>query len=139
MAEEQLRVQNVFTNLTKCELARVTMMYLGQVVGQGTVCPVKEKVQAVTYYYRSFCEVVAPLTNLLKADVTFVWSFVCQQAFERVKMMICNAPVLAAPRFDRPFSLQVDISHVGAGAVLLQEDDFGIAKCMSFFSKKFNS
>ena len=52
---------------------------------------------------------------------------------------MCSAPVLSAPRFDRPFALQVDASHVGVGAVLLQNDDLGFEKPVSFFSKKFNS
>lgn len=38
------------TNLAKCEFARATVKYLGQVVGQGRVCPVDAKVQAVVRY-----------------------------------------------------------------------------------------
>lgn len=156
LAEARLTV-----NLAKCELAQATVTYLGRIVGQGKVRPITEKVRAVQCYpppttkkelmrflglvgyYRGFCrnfsEVVAPLTDLLKTRVTFVWSFSCQQAFERVKSLLCEAPVLAAPRFDRPFALQVDASHVGVGAVLLQMDDLGLEKPVSFFSKKFNS
>ncbi len=52
--------------------------------------------------------------------------------------LLCSSPVLAAPRFDRTFVLQVDASHVGAGAVLLQVDDEGVKRPVSFFSKKFN-
>lgn len=93
-------------------------------------------------YYKSFCrnfsEAVSPLTDLLKGKSIFVWSPVCQQAFDKKKSLLCCAPVLAAPRFDRPFSLQVDASHVGAGAVLLQKDDFSVDKPVSFFSRKFN-
>lgn len=147
-------------NLAKCEFARATVMNLGRVVGQGKVCPVQEKIQAVERYpapatknelmrflglvgyYRSFCrhfsEVVALLTDLLKGKATFVCSAVCQQAFERVKALLCSSPVLAAPRFDRLFSLQVDASHVGVCAVLLQADDLGFDKPVSFFLKKFN-
>lgn len=98
LAEARLTV-----NLSKCEFAKATVTYLGRVVGQGIVRPVEEKVKAVACfpvpttkkelmrflglvgYYRSFCRnfsVVAPLTDLLKASVTFVWSPVCQQAFE---------------------------------------------------------
>ncbi len=47
--------------------------------------------------------------------------------------------MLAAPQFDRPFSLCVDASNVGAGAVLLQADEAGIHRPVSYFSKKFSS
>lgn len=69
---------------------------------------------------------VAPLTYLLKGKVKYIWSPSCQTAFEKVKEILCNAPVLAAPSMDKPFKLQVDASHVGAGGVLLQQDEFGI-------------
>ncbi len=38
----------------------------------------------------------------------FVWSTECQEAFGNVKSLLRSAPVLAAPRFDHPFVLQVD-------------------------------
>lgn len=66
----------------------------------------------------------------------FDWSQGCQQAFENVKMLLGTVPVLSAPRLDRPFQLQVDASHVGTGAVLLQADDLGMDRPVSFFSKK---
>lgn len=94
-------------------------------------------------YYRSFCKnfstVVFPLTELLKAKVKFDWSSDCQQAFDNVRLLLCSSPVLAAPCFDQTFMLQVDASQVGAGAVLLQSDDQGVVRPVSFFSRKFNS
>lgn len=54
-------------------------------------------------------------------------------------MLRSNAPVLAAPVFDHPFKLVVDVSDVGAGAVLLQDDENGFEHPISYFSKKFNS
>ena len=147
-------------NLAKCDFARATVTYLGRQVGQGEVRPVRAKVEAVEKYpppttkkelqgflgfvgfFRSFCRnfstVVAPLTDLLKGNVKYIWSPVCQRAFENAKKVLYDAPVLAAPRMDKPFKLQVDASHVGAGGVLLQEDEFGINKPVCFFSKKFN-
>ena len=53
-------------------------------------------------------------------------------------MLLSTAPVLAAPRLDRPFKIQVDASQVGAGAVLLQTDDQEVDRPVSYFSKKFN-
>ncbi len=45
------------------------------------------------------------------------------------------APVIAALRLDWSFKLYVDASQVGAGAVLVQEDDLGVERSVSFFSK----
>lgn len=78
------------------------------------------------------------MTELLKAGVNFIWSAECQQAFDNVKALLCSAPVLAAPQFNRPFELQVDASQVGAGAMLLQNDEHGDVRPVSFFSRKFN-
>ena len=69
----------------------------------------------------------------------FDWTPVCQSAFEKVKALLTSSPVLAAPQLDRPFKLHVDASQVGAGAVLLQEDEQGIDRPVSFFSRKFLS
>ena len=129
-------------------------------MGQGRVCPVRAKVQAIddyappttkkelmrflglVGYYRCFCRnfssVVAPLTDMLKAKAKYMWSSECQKAFESVKALICNAPVLAAPQWEKPFKLEVDASFVGAGAVLSQPDDLGVDKPVSFFSRKLN-
>lgn len=153
LAEVRLTV-----NLAKCEFARATVTYLGQQVGQGEVRPLQAKVQAIDEYpppatkkelmrflglvgyYRGFCRnfstVVAPLTDLLKANVKYIWSPLCQKAFESVKTVLCNAPVLAAPCMDKAFKLQVDASHVGADGVLLQGDEFGVDRPVSFFLQK---
>lgn len=156
---ERLFFARLTVNLAKCEFARGTVTYLGRVVGQGKVRPVDAKVQAILQYpppttkkelmrflglvgyYRSFCPnfstVVAPLTNLLKREARFEWSTACQGAFKNVKSLLCAAPVLVAPQMEKPFKLHVDASHVGAGAVLLQEDN-GVDKPVCYFSKKFN-
>ncbi|KAL0150446.1 hypothetical protein M9458_054263 [Cirrhinus mrigala] len=148
-------------NLAKCEFVKATVTYLGKVVGQGEVRLIRDKVCAVDRfpapstkkelmrflgmigYYRSFCAnfstVVAPLTDLLKSKRNFEWTANCQRAFDNAKLLLSTAPVLVAPRWDRAFQIQVDASQVGAGAVLLQKDDDGVDRPVSFFSKKFNS
>lgn len=93
-------------------------------------------------YYRSFCEnfasVVSPLTDLLSPKMPFRWSETCQQAFENCKALLACAPVLIAPNFEKSFSLAIDASACGAGAVLLQEDSNQVQRPVSYFSKKFN-
>lgn len=107
---------NLTLNLVKCDLATATVTYLGKVVGQGQVWPVMAKVTAVSQfpllttkkelmrflglvgYYRCFCRnfssVVAPLTDLLKSKVKFIWSESCQQAFDGVKALLCFVQLL---------------------------------------------
>ena len=74
-------------------------------------------------YYRKFCknfaDVALPLTNLLKKRENFVWNESCQKAFDKLKSMLCNYPVLQSPDFSKPFSVAVDASDGAAGAVLL--------------------
>uniref|UniRef100_A0A3B3XS13 ribonuclease H n=1 Tax=Poecilia mexicana TaxID=48701 RepID=A0A3B3XS13_9TELE len=97
---DRLRDARLTVNLAKCDFARATVTYLGHQVGQGKVRPVSAKVEAIEKYpvpttkeelmkflglvgyYRAFCRnfstVVAPLTDLLKSNVKYIWSSVCQ-------------------------------------------------------------
>ena len=60
------------------------------------------------------------------------------ECFDKLKAILRNEPVLLAPNFDKEFKLAIDASDVGAGGVLLQEDDNGVAHPVCYFSKKFN-
>lgn len=157
---DRLNKASLTLNLAKCEFAKATVTYLGKCVGQGQVKPVEAKIAAIVEfpmptnkrelrrflgmsgYYRSFCKnfaaIVSPLTDLLSTSRRFVWTPECMEAFNAAKDLLCTAPVLSAPNFSQQFKLQVDASAVGAGAVLMQEDEGGIDHPVSFFSKKFN-
>ncbi|KAL2103192.1 hypothetical protein ACEWY4_000060 [Coilia grayii] len=157
---QRLSAANLSINLAKCEFGQATVVYLGKVVGGGQVRPVQSKVEAILNYpvpstrrelrrllgmvgyYRSFCKnfaaIAAPLTDLLSSKVSFAWTQRSQVAFESVKALITTAPVLAAPDFSLPFSLAVDASDLGAGAVLLQSDQHGLEHPVCFYSRKFD-
>ena len=49
------------------------------------------------------------------------------------------SPVLSSPNFDKEFSLQIDASDMGCGAVLLQEDKNFVCHPVAYFSKKFSN
>ena len=68
----------------------------------------------------------------------FKWTSDCQNAFDKLKAILRSEPVLLAPNFNKEFKLAVDASDVGAGGVLLQEDDNGVDHPVCYFSKKFN-
>ncbi len=147
-------------NLSKCEIGKATVTYLGKQVGEGQVRPLTAKITAISEfpaprtrrelrrflgmagYYRCFCRnfssVAVPLTALLSPSETFVWSPECQTSFDNIKALLCSEPVLSAPNFEVAFKLEVDASEVGAGAVLLQEDKGEINHPVCYYSKKFN-
>jgi len=120
-----LAAANLTVNQKKSEFGHAHVTYLGYVVGQGQVRPVMSKVEAIQNfhvpgnkkelmhflgmagYYRKFCRnfsvVTAPLTNLPKKHVLYVWSSVCQQAFSRFKAILYSDPILVAPDFGKQF------------------------------------
>ena len=145
----------------KCQLGMSHCLYLGHVVGGGTVKPEQSKVEAVwqwkaprtkkqvrsflglTGYYRRFipyyATIAAPLTDLTKkaAPNQVNWTTSCEEAFQELKRMLCSYPILCAPDFDKPFVLQTDASDRGIGAVLSQSDADGLDHPIAYFSKKF--
>ncbi|KAI2668043.1 Retrovirus-related Pol polyprotein from transposon 17.6 [Labeo rohita] len=157
----KLAAASLTLNAAKSEFGKAVVTYLGKQVDQGCVRPVVAKVEAILQfptpsnkhelrrflgmagYYRGFCRnfsaVVSPLTDLLSSSRKFIWDSSCSLAFDAVKDLLCNAPVLSAPNFEKPFKLQVDASATGLGAVLLQEDEHDVDHPISYFSKKFMS
>ena len=91
-------------------------------------------------YYRKSCDnfsvIADPLTNLHSKRTKFIWTDDCQKAFNILKAILKNEPVLLAPNFAKEFKLAVDASDTGAGSVLMQEDGNGLDHPVSYFSKK---
>jgi len=56
----------------------------------------------------------------MKKDTQFCWTEKHEQAFQRLKAQLTNAPILALPNFLKTFELECDASGVGIGVVLLQ-------------------
>ena len=52
--------------------------------------------------------------------------------------MLSSQPILLAPDFQKPFLLMVNASDIGAGAVLMQQDDKGIEHPICYFSRKYD-
>jgi hypothetical protein len=69
-----------------------------------------------------FAEIVKPLTQLIRKNVTFKWESSQQAAFEKLKE-ICSEKVLAYPDFNSRFILTTDASNVAIAAVLSQVQD----------------
>ena len=88
-------------------------------------------------YYRRFIknfskitkpirEVITGLENQSKraAKKTYIeWTDIADSAFETLKTMCVNTPILAYPDYQLPFTLHTDSSTDGLGAVLYQKQD----------------
>jgi hypothetical protein len=72
-------------------------------------------------FLQGYSKMVVPLTNLTRKDKCWEWTKECQEAFEKVKHALTNAPVLAAPELGKPFEMVLDASGVGFEVVMLQD------------------
>lgn len=64
-------------------------------------------------------EITAPLRNLMKKDVMWIWSHEHTQAAECLKQIFSCQPVLKFYGPTKPVQLQVDASKPGLGACVL--------------------
>ena len=65
----------------------------------------------------------------------FIWTDECEHAFQRLKELLCSAPILTYPDFGKEFVLQTNASDYGVGAVLSQLDDLGNENVIAYASE----
>ena len=93
---------------------------------------------------KDFSKVAHPLRKLLiglksqgkkTAKHTPVdWGEEEQKAFDRLKSLCCQAPILAYPNYKLPFILHTDSSLEGLGAVLYQVQN-GVNRAIAYASR----
>ena len=74
-----------------------------------------------SYYRRfipGFSRIASPLFNMTHKDTEFVWDARCQHAFDHLKSLLADAPLLVYPDLTKKFVLETDASGSGLGAVL---------------------
>jgi hypothetical protein len=75
-------------------------------------------------YLSMFCpklqEVLKPIYGLTRKGIPYVWTEIHQKAFEDVKQMLINPPVLTLPIPDGRYILYTDTSRTHAGSALWQ-------------------
>jgi hypothetical protein len=65
-------------------------------------------------------QIAKPLNNLLKKGAIWTFRNAEKVAFEKLKRLICEEPVLIQPDQTKPFEVEVDVSNYAFGAVLMQ-------------------
>ena len=74
-------------------------------------------------------QIARPLNQLVsgenanKKKAPVEWTKECQSAFEHLKQLCSQTPILAYANYQRPFKLHTDASENGLGAVLYQKQD----------------
>ncbi|XP_064877213.1 uncharacterized protein LOC135572713 [Oncorhynchus nerka] len=91
-------------------------------------------------FIRGFGQVAAPITSMLKGG-PLRWSAEADRAFNKLKALFTEAPVLAHPDPSLAFIVEVDATEAGVGAVLSQRSGtppkLQLRPC-AFFSRKLS-
>jgi hypothetical protein len=146
-----LRNHELRAKLSKCSFGQSQVEYLGHIISSSGVATDPSKIQDIlnwdkpitvkklrgflglTGYYRRFIKgyatICQPLFAALKKD-NFHWGPEQQRAFDTLKQVMSNPPLLRLPDFTKPFTLETDACASGLGAVLMQE-----GRPLAFFSK----
>ncbi|KAF1317042.1 reverse transcriptase, partial [Globisporangium splendens] len=161
-----MRENKLYANLKKCIFFAPEIPVLGCFVGKNGVRADAEKVKAIDdwpipqnvkqlrqwlglanylhKYTRNYAALVQPLTSLLKKDNEWEWSEQHQAAFAEVKKNlreapITEAPVLALADHEKPFHVVCDASDYAIGCALMQHDDEGKERVVSYQSRQLRS
>jgi len=92
-------------------------------------------------YYRRFVEgfakIPVPFHAMTKKGETFRWTPECQEAFDRLKVVLTPAPVLAMPDEESPFTLDADAAQTSIGTVLSQRQQC-VENVVAYGSRKLS-
>jgi len=161
---ERLRNHNLKIQPDKCEFLKRDCLYLGHIISENGIQPDPAKVKSVLQfptptsvkeiksflglsgYYRKFIKsyslIAKPMTNLLRKGITFNWDTSCQEAFDKLKNILCSEPILQYPDFTKPFIVTTDASGKALGAILSQGEvpnDLPIAYVSRTLNKSENN
>ena len=136
----------------KCSFFKKHIQYLGHLVSEREFKPLPEKLESIRKmpaprtakevkqflgligYYRKFvpcfADISRPLTKLMRQNVVFEWTDQCSKAFNHLRELLMEYPILRYPDPKQGYILYTDASGIGWSGVLTQEhlDEKGKAK-----------
>ena len=155
---DSLSNANLTLNLSKCRFFMEKITYLGFEISLNSIGPSAENVKSIVEFprpkcvrdvrsfigmasyfrrfIRGFALVTRPMTDLLKKNADFNWGPAEDSSFNEVKAKLTSKPILAAYNVEAPTEIQTDASALGIGGVLLQKQESGLMKPISYFSRK---
>ena len=141
---ERCRKHNLKLNKDKFKYNVDEAKFLGHIIGKNGISPDPCKTEAIvnmkvpqckedlmrflgmvqylSKFLPSLSDCAAPLREIIKKNVEFVWEQPQIDSFEKIKTLITTAPVLQFYNPDIPVTLQVDASKLGVGACMMQSE-----------------
>ena len=127
----------------KCSFFKKHIQYLGHLVSERGFEPLLEKLESIRKmpaprtakevkqflgligYYRKFvthfADISRPLTKLTCHNVAFEWTDQCSKAFNHLRELLMEYPILRYPDPKQGYILYTDASGIGWSGVLTQE------------------
>ncbi|GFW21042.1 retrovirus-related Pol polyprotein from transposon 17.6 [Trichonephila clavipes] len=145
----------------KCQFLKKKIEFLGHIVESGTIKPSPTKTLAVrkfpepttikqvqsflglTGYFRKYIKdyskIAKPLSDSTRKENLFVFGIQQKEAFEKLKKIMSEGPILHLYKYGRKTELHTDACKQGYGAILLQEAEDGKLHPVYYMSKKTNT
>ena len=70
-------------------------------------------------FVEGFSKIVKPITNLQGKGVMYEWTEECDRAFIELKRLLTSAPILRVSDMEKDFTVCMDASKQGLGAMLM--------------------
>ena len=157
---QRLREVGLQADIDKCEFFVQETKFLGLIVSTEGIridphkvstildwarpiclCHVRSFLGFCNFYWRfiwDFSKLAKPLTGLTKKDIPFDWTSACQSAFDSLKKMITEAPILAHYKQGLKTIMETDSSDYVSSGILFQLEEDGLLHPVTFFSKNLN-
>ncbi|GFX37068.1 transposon Tf2-9 polyprotein [Trichonephila clavipes] len=89
-------------------------------------------------YIKDYSKIAKPLSDLTRKENLFVFGIQQKEAFEKLKKIMSEGPILHLYKYGRKTELHTDACKQGYGAILLQEAEDGKLHPVYYMSKKTN-
>ena len=158
----EIRKSGLTLNIKKCSFAKPEVKFIGHVIGSGRHRPDERKLDTIMdlsrpitkrdvkrmlgffSYFRAYIPNAAELTHVLSNLITndkparVVWTETEDIAFQQLKQALCDCTRrnLYTIRYGEPFGVHVDSSKYAVGACLMQWNEDGTERPISFASSK---